>query len=101
MFLEDTIEIFSKIWAYDEDGNEHILSKFSIGDVVTKIGDQSNDYLILDYSPIKTDKTLFVDYEISRMIEKGQVIQYEKSEIVSSNDITWSRNSRIDDILDN
>lgn len=101
MFLEDTINIFSNIWGYDESGNEHVLSKFSIGDIVSKIEDQSEDYLILDFSPIKIDKKLFIDYEISRMIQKGQIIQYDKSEVVSEKVITWSRNSRIDDILEN
>jgi hypothetical protein len=99
MFLEDTIEIFSKIWGYDEDGGEHTLTRFSIGDIVTKVGDQSEDYLILDFIPQKNGKDFSLNYEICKMITKGQIIQYSQSEIVRESDITWSRNNRIDDIL--
>jgi hypothetical protein len=40
-----------------------------------------------------------IGYEVSKMIQKGQVIQYGNSEILKENKITWSRNNRIDDIL--
>lgn len=99
MFLEDTIEIFSKIWGYDENGGEHNLTKFSIGDIVTKVGDQSEDYLILDFSPQKSGNHFLLDYEICKMIMKGQIFQYGQPEIVREDKITWSRNNRIDDIL--
>lgn len=99
MFLEDTIEIFSKIWGYDEDGSEHTLTKFAIGDIVTKTGDQSEDYLILDFSPTKSDNKFNINYEICKMIKRGQIIQYGQVEFVNISDITWSRNNRIDDIL--
>ena len=99
MFLEDTIEIFSKIWGYDESGSEHTLTNFSIGDIVCKAGDQSEDYIVLDFSPTKIGKDFYIDYEISKMITKGQIIQYGNIERVSESDIIWSRNSRIDDIL--
>lgn len=99
MFLEDTIEIFSKIWGYDEDGSEHVLTKFAIGDIVTKTGDQSEDYLVLDFSPTKSDNKFNINYEICKMIKRGQIIQYGQVEFVNISDITWSRNNRIDDIL--
>ena len=99
MFLEDTIEIFSKIWGYDENGGEHVLTKFAIGDIVTKTGDQSEDYLILDFSPTKSDNKFNINYEICKMIKRGQIIQYGQVEFVNISDITWSRNNRIDDIL--
>ena len=99
MFLEDTIEIFSKIWGYDENGSEHVLTKFAIGDIVTKTGDQSEDYLVLDFSPTKSDNKFNINYEICKMIKRGQIIQYGQVEFVNISDITWSRNNRIDDIL--
>lgn len=100
MFLEDTIEIFSKIWGYDKQGSEYQLTKFRIGDVVSKKNNLSEEYLILDYSPIKIGNDIFVDYEISKMILKGQIIQYEQVEQISEKGLSWSRNSRIDDILE-
>ena len=99
MFLEDTIEIFSKIWGYDESGTEHTLTNFSIGDIVSKSGDQSEDYIVLDFFPEKIGKDFHINYGICKMITKGQIIQYGKTEIVKEDEITWSRNSRIDDIL--
>jgi len=101
MFLEDTIEIFSKIWGYDEKGGEHKLTKYTIGDIITKLGDQSEDYLILDFCPHKNGKDFIIDYEICKMIQKGQIIQYGSPEIIAEKGINWSRNNRIDDILDN
>lgn len=100
MFLEDTIEIFSKVWGYDENGIEHQLTKFTIGDIVTKTGNQTEDYIVLDHAPIKVGNSIFVDYEISKMIIKGQIIQYGEIEQVTEKELAWSRNNRIDDILD-
>lgn len=99
MFLEDTIEIFSKIWGYDERGFEHSLTKFTIGDIVSKTDNQSEDYLVLDFSPKKLDNKFNIDYEVCKMIERGQIIQYGQIEFVNVSDITWSRNNRINDIL--
>jgi hypothetical protein len=100
MFLEDTIEIFSGIWGYDESGSEHQLTKFSIGDIVCKSNDKSHDYIILDYLPHKTGyKKFILDYEVCKMITNGQIIQYSQPEIVVESNLCWSRDNRIDDIL--
>lgn len=100
MFLEDTIEIFSGIWGYDETGSEHQLTKFSIGDIVCKSNDKSKDYIILDYLPHKTGyKKFILDYEVCKMITNGQIIQYSQPEIVVESKLCWSRDNRIDDIL--
>lgn len=47
--LETSIEYFSQIWGYDEDGKEYNLMKFPIGNIVSPVDDKSKDYLILDY----------------------------------------------------
>jgi hypothetical protein len=99
MFLEDTIEIFSKIWGYDEDGGEHLLTKFTIGDIVSRVKDQSEDYLVLDIIAEKNYNEFILNYEICKMMTKGQIIKYDKAEVVRESDITYSRNNRIDDIL--
>jgi hypothetical protein len=99
MYLEDSIEIFSKIWGYDESGSEHQLIPFSIGDIVSKIGEQSEDYLILDISAKKNGREFLLYYDICKWTTKGQIIQYGQTEIVKESAITWSRNNRIDDIL--
>jgi len=99
MFLEDTIEIFSKIWGYSEDGAEICLTKFQIGSVVSKKQDRSKDYLILDYLPSKSGGVFSIDYQICEMVQNGHVIKYGLSEVSSDRDLTYSRDNRIDDIL--
>jgi hypothetical protein len=98
--LEDTISIFSKIWGYDEEGNEHQLLKYSIGDIVSIKGKNHEDYLILDYRISKDSNNKFsIDYEISKIIIEGCVIKYDSPMIEREKNLTWSRDNRIDDIL--
>lgn len=100
MFLEDSIEIFSNIWGYTEDGEECQLTKFKIGDVVIKNGDQTDNYLILDFYPTKSHNSkIHIDYEIAKMYEIANIIKYDASEIVVEDHIMISRDNRIDDIL--
>ena len=69
------------------------------GDIVSKIGEQSEDYLILDISAKKNGREFLLYYDICKWTTKGQIIQYGQTEIVKESAITWSRNNRIDDIL--
>ncbi len=101
MFLEDAIEIFSKLYGYSEDGTEVSLTKFQIGSMVSKKDDKSKDYLLIDISPIKIGKDYYIDYHISEVLAVGDIIRYGATQKVSENEICFSRNSRIDDILDN
>lgn len=101
MFLEDSIDIFSMIWGYDESGLEHNLIKYQIGTVVSKINDKSKDYIILELIPKKTDRKFFLNYQISEVISLGEIIRYGDSQIVSESEICFSRNWRIDGILEN
>jgi hypothetical protein len=100
MFLEDTIDIFSTIYGYTEDGVEVNLTKYQIGDMVSKTSDKSKDYLIIDISPKKVGKKFYIDYHISEVLTIGDIIRYGSTQKVSDNEICYSRNSRIDDILD-
>ncbi len=101
MFLEDTIEIFSLLYGYTEDGKEVSLKKFQIGTIVSKIDDKSKDYLVVDISPQKVGNKFYIDYHISEVLTIGDIIRYGANQKVSENEISFSRNSRIDDILDN
>jgi hypothetical protein len=100
-YLEDAINFFQKIWGYNEDGSEVCLTNYKIGDVVSLKDDKSKDYLVIDYNYIKKDNFYIVNYIISEMIANinSSVIQYGVTYIKSDNDLTFSRNSRIDDIL--
>ena len=66
--LESTIEFFSMIWGYDEDGDEHNLLKFPVGSIVSKPNDKSIDYLVLDLEYYKNGGDPEIRYNI-RLIE--------------------------------
>lgn len=101
MFLEDTIDIFSKLYGYTEDGQEVNLTKFQIGSIVSKVDDKSKDYLVVDIYPQKMGLNFYIDYHITEVLTIGEIIRYGSTQKVSENEICFSRNSRIDDILDN
>ena len=99
-YLEDTINFFSEIWGYNEDGSEVCLVKYPIGTVVSLPKDKSTDYLVLDYKYRKLDGKYFIDFTSSEMLNnKGSVITYGEIYTFRESELCYSRNSRIDDIL--
>lgn len=109
-YLEDTINFFSQIWGYNEDGSEVCLLKYPIGTIVSKPSDKSTDYLILDYKYRKLDRIsmsdargnskYYIDFIVSEMLNnKGSVITYGEIYTFRESELCYSRNSRIDDIL--
>jgi hypothetical protein len=99
-YLEDTINFFSEIWGYNEDGSEVCLVKYPIGTVVSLPKDKSTDYLVLDYKYRKLDGKYFIDFISSEMLNnKGSVITYGEIYTFRESELCYSRNSRIDDIL--
>jgi hypothetical protein len=99
-YLEDTIEFFSKIWGYNEDGTEEYLINYPIGTLVSDVNDKSKDYLILDYIYRKVGSNYYVDYELTEVLGGySSVIKYGDVKIMTENNICFSRNGRIDDIL--
>jgi hypothetical protein len=99
-YLEDAINFFSEIWGYNEDGTEVCLLKYPIGTIVCKLSDKSTDYLVLDYKYRKLDGKYYIDFIASEMMNtKGSVITYGEIYTFRESDLCYSRNSRIDDIL--
>lgn len=98
-YLEDTIEFFSKIWGYDEQGNEYCLVKFSLGSVVSPLTDKSKDLLVIDYKYTNLFGKFYIDYQASEMKMKGNVIIYGNPKTYKEDELCFSRNQRIDDIL--
>jgi hypothetical protein len=96
--LEATIEFFSKIWGYDKDGGEHNLLKYPIGSIVCKGKDKSIDYLILDLD-YEIRGSYDIKYVIAQMISTGSIIKYGDIQREIESNLSWSRNGRIDDIL--
>ena len=99
-YLEDAINFFSNIWGYNEDGTETCLLKYPIGTIVSKPSDKSTDYLILDYKYRKLDSKYYIDFIVSEMMNaRGSVITYGEIYTFRESELCYSRNSRIDDIL--
>lgn len=98
--LEISIEYFSQIWGYDEDGNEYNLMKFPIGNIVSPADDKSKDYLILDYKFIRAG-SFMIDYVACEMFadKNSAIVKYGPVQTFSEKNLVWSRNNRIDDIL--
>lgn len=100
LYLEDTINFFSDIWGYNEDGSEVCLLKYPIGTVVSKPTDKSTDYLVLDYKYRKQGSKYSIDFVASEMMNnKGSIITYGEIYTFRESELCYSRNSRIDDIL--
>ena len=98
--LETSIEYFSMIWGYDEDGNEYNLLKYPIGNVVSPADDKSKDYLILDYKFIRAG-SFIINYVACEMFadKNSPIVKYGPVQTFSENNLVWSRNNRIDDLL--
>lgn len=100
MYLEDAINFLSEIFGYNEDGSEVCLLKFPIGTQVSTLKDKSTDYLVLDYLYRKMYGKYFISYVASEMIKSnGNSITYGEVLNFNEKDLCYSRNSRIDDIL--
>ncbi len=98
-YLEDTIEFFSRVWGYSEEGGEFCLLKFPIGSIISKVSDKSKDLVVLDYSYLKIGKEFYIDYVASEILSTGNIITYGRPNTLKESEICFSRNHRIDDIL--
>lgn len=98
-YLEDTINFFQLKWGYDEHGNEICLTKYRIGDIVSFKEDKSKDYLVIDYDYVKlADYRL--DYCISEISDiNSNIIKYGDVIYTQEKNLSFSRNNRIDNIL--
>lgn len=112
--LKDAIDYIAMIWGYDEKGNEIKLSKYNIGDIVSIIKNKSKDYLIIDNKirftnlsgkavgrhPAISNKKELV-YILSEIItdEKSSVIRYGDVLELFEESLCFSRNDRINNIL--
>lgn len=99
-YLEDTMNYFNEIWGYNEDGSEVCLLKYPIGTVVSTTKDKSVDYLVLDYRYRKLDSKYYIDLLAAEMLNtKGSIIKYGDVLTFREDELCYSRNNRIDNIL--
>lgn len=100
-YLEDAITYFQMIWGYNEEGEEICLTKYKIGDIVSVKNDKSKDFLVVDYYYDRIGEEYKIDYVISEMMSNtnSSVIKYGDGLKESEDNLTYSRNNRIDNIL--
>jgi len=99
--LEDTIEFFQKLWGYDENGGEVCIIKYPIGTIVSKPNDKSKDYIVISYDFIVDGGEYHIKYIVAEMVSdiKSSIIKYGGIETIKESDLSYSRNNRIDNIL--
>lgn len=78
---------------------EHNLLKYPIGSIVCKGKDKSIDYLVLDLDYEIRGGSYDIKYVIAQMISTGSIIKYGDIQKEIESNLSWSRNGRIDDIL--
>jgi hypothetical protein len=99
-YLEDAVNFFSSIWGYNEDGTEVNLIKYPIGSIVSKVKDKSKDFLVIDYSYSKINSDYKIILICSEILNSsGLVIKYGDLYKFDTEVLCWSRNNRIDNIL--
>lgn len=102
-YIEDAIDFFSMMWGYHEDSTEVNLMKFPISSIVSLKSDRSKEYMVVDYHFTRGNgikSILYVTSEITETI--GMVIKFKQNTLKYSEDeLCWSRNDRIDDVLNN
>jgi hypothetical protein len=100
-YLREAIDFISMIWSYDENGKEINLLKYNIGEIVSTVSDRSKDFIILDYKFRKNNNDVVIDYILSEMIgdQNSIVIKYNSPIILKEDNLCFSRNNRINNIL--
>lgn len=98
-YLEDAISFFSSIWGYEDNGKEVCLLKYPIGTIVSPNKDKSKDLLVLDYKYFKIYDKYYIDYQTSEMFINGAIITYGETFDYKEDELSFSRNQRIDNIL--
>jgi hypothetical protein len=100
-YLTEAIDYVVMLWGYNEDGEEIKLLKHNIGDIVSPIDDKSKDLIILDYKFTKRNSEKVIDYILSELIgdKNSSVIKYNNIIILPESKLAFSRNNRIDNIL--
>jgi hypothetical protein len=100
-YLDNAINLFGMIWGYDADGIEHNLLKYPIGTIVSMKEDKSKDYLVIKYMYSRLNDAYTITYIISEIVsdESSPIIKYGTVITVSEDKLCFSRDSRINNIL--
>lgn len=100
--IESSVDIFGKCWGVTEDGEKVCQMKYPIGSIVCVDNEKSTDFLVLDWHFDLLSPNFHHSYDVVSIVEKpgSAVVGYDRRQIVNESRISWSRNSRIDDILE-
>jgi hypothetical protein len=100
-YIDNAINLFGMIWGYDTEGMEHNLLKYPIGTLVSMKEDKSKDYLVIQYRYSRLNDVYNITYIISEIIsnESSPIIKYGPVVTVAEDKLCYSRDSRINNIL--
>ena len=100
--IESSVDIFGKCWGVTEDGEKVCQMKYPIGSIVCVDNDKSTDFLVLDWYFDLLSPNFHHSYDVVSIVEKpgSAVVGYDRRQLLNESRISWSRNSRIDDILE-
>lgn len=96
--VESAVEIISKYFEYEVDGNEICKTKFKVNDIVSIKEDKSGNYMILDFA-IQPDNT--ISYILSKIQNNltSEVIIFDGVSILREEDILPNREDRLNILL--
>ena len=100
--LEDCIRFLEMMFGYDETGKEYCLTPYPLGTVCSMVDDKSSDWLVLDYDFKITQGYYEIEYKIAKMLwnDKSPVLKYGDVISAKEKELCFSRNNRIDNILE-
>lgn len=95
--IENVVDIISKYYEYDSDGNEICNLPYLVGDIVSLDRDRESDYLVNSIR-FDTDDLEFSVSKLSSSIE-SEVILFGEEILVKESEIIQNRDFRINQIL--
>ena len=79
-----------------------IEPRFKISEIVSDVKDRSTDYLVLKYEYNVEGSKYSIQYIVSEILndKPDTIIRYGESRFMREDQLTWSRTSRIDEIIE-
>ena len=96
--VESAVEIISKYFEYEEDGNEICKTKYKVNEIVSTKEDKSGNYMILDFA-IQPNNT--ISYKLSKIQNSitSEVILFDGISILNEDGIIPNREDRLNILL--
>lgn len=101
MILEDTIDIFHKIWEFNDKGESTNILEHKIGKIVSLSHSKDKDYLIIDYVYNQYNGKYEIEYKLIELKSEigSAIIEYGDISTANNYNIITSRNNNLGIIL--